>query len=214
MPVQSAIEKISVLGLPVACVDYASGLEETQRLIRLERPTAVSACNTHIIAAVRSNPSFSDIMLAFDLILPDGMPVVWLMNHRGAGLEDRVYGPYFMRYAIERSPVPWRHFFIGSTESCLAELAAEAKKLQPNLIVTGTYSPPFRERFSSAAPAWQQSAIPLIALHHRLRRAFRGVYRQAPFDYAIYTREHPSQRTLFSVTNPTTLWKERFTLLR
>ena len=33
-------------------------------------------------------------LLAYDVIMPDGMPVVWCMNAKGAGLPDRVYGPY------------------------------------------------------------------------------------------------------------------------
>jgi N-acetylglucosaminyldiphosphoundecaprenol N-acetyl-beta-D-mannosaminyltransferase len=130
--------------MQVACVDYETGLDEAKRLIQLDRPAAVSACNTHIVTAARDDVSFQFVMGAFDLILPDGMPIVWLMNHQGAGLADRVYGPYFMRYAIENSPAPWRHFFFGSTEGCLAELIEAARKLQPDLMVAGSYSPPFR----------------------------------------------------------------------
>ena len=138
------LKTIPILGVPVACVDYASGLEETKRLIASERPVAVSACNTHIIAAARKDSSFNAIMQEFDLILPDGMPVVWMMNRKGANLADRVYGPYFMRYVLEHSPAPWRHFFFGSTDSCLSELKDAAQKMQPDLLIAGAYSPPFR----------------------------------------------------------------------
>lgn len=137
------LKTISVLGVPVACADYESGLEETKRLIRLERPIAVSACNTHIVAAARREASFNTIMQEFDLILPDGMPVVWIMNRAGAGLTDRVYGPYFMRYALENAPKPWRHFFFGSSESCIQELMDSAKRLQPEIEIAGHFSPSF-----------------------------------------------------------------------
>ena len=117
MPTQ--LKTIPVLGVPVACTDYEGGLRETERLIREESPVAISACNTHIVAEARSDPGFNAVMQQFDVILPDGMPVVWMMNRAGAGLRDRVYGPYFMRYALENAPRPWRHFFFGSTETCL-----------------------------------------------------------------------------------------------
>jgi len=133
-----------VLGLPIVATDYAAGLEETKRLIARERPAAVSACNTHIVAAARGDASFSAVMNKFDLILPDGMPVVWMMNWQGAGLKDRVYGPYFMRYALLHAPKPWRHFFFGGSESCLQELVAAAKVLQPEIDIVGAYSPPYR----------------------------------------------------------------------
>ncbi len=141
----TAPKTIPVLGVPVACVNYESALEETERLIRLEKPVAVSACNTHIVSATRTDRSFDEVMQKFDLILPDGMPVVWVMNRQGAGLQDRVYGPYFMRYAIENAPRPWRHFFFGSSESCLAELTKSVKILQPEIEIAGAFSPPFRD---------------------------------------------------------------------
>ncbi|MEO7933613.1 MAG: WecB/TagA/CpsF family glycosyltransferase [Chthoniobacterales bacterium] len=138
------LKTVPVLGVPVACVDYQTGLDEALRLAQLNRPSAVSACNTHLIAAARKDTTFNAIMQSFDLVLPDGMPVVWMMNREGAGLKDRVYGPYFMRYALENAPPSLRHFFFGSTESCLAELVEAAKKIRPNIVIAGAFSPPFR----------------------------------------------------------------------
>jgi UDP-N-acetyl-D-mannosaminuronic acid transferase (WecB/TagA/CpsF family) len=46
----SAIQKLPVLGTPVAVVDYSSAIAECQRLAREPRPAAVAASNTHIIS--------------------------------------------------------------------------------------------------------------------------------------------------------------------
>jgi N-acetylglucosaminyldiphosphoundecaprenol N-acetyl-beta-D-mannosaminyltransferase len=135
---------ISILGTPVSCVTYQSALEVVQKLAREARPTAVCPANTHILAEARSDPGFARVMSKFDLVLPDGMPVVWALNLRGAGLSDRVYGPYFMKYAIQNAPRPWRHFFFGDTEQVLDGLKRAFTKLQPNLEVVGAISPPFR----------------------------------------------------------------------
>jgi N-acetylglucosaminyldiphosphoundecaprenol N-acetyl-beta-D-mannosaminyltransferase len=72
------------------------------------------------------------------------MPVVWALNLRGAALKDRVYGPYFMRYALQHTPRPWRHFFFGDSEECLAELRRVLLQLQPDIEIVGMLSPPFR----------------------------------------------------------------------
>jgi N-acetylglucosaminyldiphosphoundecaprenol N-acetyl-beta-D-mannosaminyltransferase len=77
------------------------------------------------------------------------MPVVWALNLRGAGLSDRVYGPYFMKYAIQNAPHPWRHFFFGDTEQVLDGLKRAAIQLQPDIEIVGAISPPFR--------AWTES---------------------------------------------------------
>ena len=135
---------ISILGTPVARVNYASAFEIVQDLARESRPTAVCPANTHILAEARHDPEFARVMSKFDLVLPDGMPVVWALNMRGAGLSDRVYGPYFMKYVLERTPRPWRHFFFGDTEEVLEALEQSAVQLQPNIDIVGAISPPFR----------------------------------------------------------------------
>ena len=99
---------IKILGTPVACVTYQSALEVIQKLACESRPSAVCPANTHILSEARHDPNFAKIMDKFDLVLPDGMPVVWAMKLRGAGLSDRVYGPYFMKYALQNTPRPWR----------------------------------------------------------------------------------------------------------
>jgi N-acetylglucosaminyldiphosphoundecaprenol N-acetyl-beta-D-mannosaminyltransferase len=126
-------------------VTYQSALEIVQELAREPRPTAVCPANTHILAEARQEPDFARVMAKFDLVLPDGMPVVWALNLRGAGLSDRVYGPYFMKYVLQNTPRPWRHFFFGDTAECLEDLRRAAIKLQPDIEIVGTLSPPFRE---------------------------------------------------------------------
>src|SRR2546423_8618945 len=102
-------ETVNVFGVRVARVTYQSAFENVQKLARESRPTAVCPSNTHILAEARHNPEFARVMSKFDMVLPDGMPVVWAMNLRGAGLSDRVSGPYLLKYALELTPPPCRH---------------------------------------------------------------------------------------------------------
>ncbi|MEX1110623.1 MAG: WecB/TagA/CpsF family glycosyltransferase, partial [Chthoniobacterales bacterium] len=106
-----APRQIPILGTPVAVVDYDSAMAATLRLAREGRPASVAASNTHIISLARHKSDFGETMRKFDLVLPDGMPLRWSLNARGAQLKDRVYGPYFMEKMIRATPRPWRHFF-------------------------------------------------------------------------------------------------------
>ena len=139
------LRSFPVLGTPVHCVTYESGLGEVKRLAALDEPSAVAASNTHIISLARADRSFGAVMRRFAVVLPDGYPLVWAMNRRGAGLKDRVYGPYFMRHILRHTPRPFRHFFFGGSEDCLRRLCATARELQPEIEIAGTLSPPFRE---------------------------------------------------------------------
>lgn len=135
---------LPILGTPVHCATYDSGLEAVKRLAAQDVPAAVSACNTHIIALARKDPSFGETMRAFDVVLPDGYPLVWQLNRAGAKLRDRVYGPYFMRHVLRHTPRPYRHFFFGGSEDCLSRLKSAALEIQPELGIAGTFSPPYR----------------------------------------------------------------------
>ena len=145
----ASLEAIPLLGTPVACATYDSALERIKQLAAESRATAVCPCNTHIIGEARRNPDFARVLARFDLVLPDGMPVVWALNFHGAGLKDRVYGPYFMRHAVRNAPRPWRHFFFGDSQECLAELRRVLVRLQPDIEIVGMLSPPFG-RFTEA----------------------------------------------------------------
>jgi len=142
--VDGPLESIRLLGTPVACATYASALERIKALARERRPTAVCPSNTHILGEARHNAEFARVIARFDLVLPDGMPVVWALNLRGADLKGRVYGPYFMRHALRNTPRPWRHFFFGDSPECLAELRRVLVHLHPDIEVVGMLSPPFR----------------------------------------------------------------------
>lgn len=139
-----AAESIRILGTPVTCATYASALDRVRALARESRATAVCPSNTHILAEARHNREFGRILARFDLVLPDGMPVVWALNACGAGLKDRVYGPYFMRHVLRHTPRPWRHFFFGDSAACLVELRRALVQFQPDVEIAGMLSPPFR----------------------------------------------------------------------
>jgi N-acetylglucosaminyldiphosphoundecaprenol N-acetyl-beta-D-mannosaminyltransferase len=170
-----SVKSIDVLGIRVACVTYDSALEDITKLAAEPRPTAVCPANTHILAEARRNPDHAAVMAKFDFVFPDGMPVVWALNWFGAGLDDRVYGPYFMRHTLRRTPRPWRHFFFGDTEKCISELRKVAVQLQPDIEIVGAISPPFRpfteedevsfaEAINRAAPDFVWVALPGVRM--------------------------------------------------
>lgn len=185
-PIQ--IRTLEILRVPVACATYDSALERLKELAREPRATTVCPSNTSIFAEARHNPDFARVIAGFDLVLPDGMPVVWALNCYGAGLADRVYGVYLMRHTLRNTPRPWRHFFFGDSEACLADLRRAATQMQPDIEIVGMISPPFRpfteedeasfaEAVNRAAPDFIWVALPgaraarwIIANRARYRR--------------------------------------------
>ena len=199
-------DSIKILGTPVACVTYDSALEGIKSLARELRPTAVCPANTHILAEARHDPDFARVLAKFDLVLPDGMPVVWTLNRCGARLSDRVYGPYLMQHTLRNTPRPWRHLFFGDTEECLAALRRVALELQPAIEIVGAISPPFRpltdedeasfaESINRAAPDFVWVALPGVRMERWIignqARYKRGVFLAVGDAFSLLSGRRP-----------------------
>jgi N-acetylglucosaminyldiphosphoundecaprenol N-acetyl-beta-D-mannosaminyltransferase len=140
----------SVIGLPVAVTDYTGAVDWIlEKASAADQPYAVEAANTHVAALARHDPEFGATMEKFDLITPDGMPLVWSINAQlplSEKLTDRVYGPTLMLKTIAATNTPsspCRHFFLGGNPGTLEKLTQRFSKEFPNTKISGTYSPPF-----------------------------------------------------------------------
>ena len=134
------------MGVPLAVTDYATAAAQahewaSERGVDAQSVYAIAAANTHVVTLARRDPAFRVALAEFDLVVPDGMPLVWVMNQQGAGLTDRVYGPTFMLHTLALPGVS--HFFLGGSEELLETLTRKLREKFPGLDIAGTYSPPF-----------------------------------------------------------------------
>lgn len=136
---------IDVLGTPLAATTYDELTEHCHDLARMGGTWAIDLTNTQIVTMRRHEPSFRAATSRFDLFVPDGMPLIWTLNRRGAALSDRVYGPAFMRHCLARSPVPFTHYLLGGSEECIARLRERLTAEQPSLQIVGSRNGYFAE---------------------------------------------------------------------
>jgi len=127
------------------------------------QPAAIADfTNTHILILRLIDPDFRASTGSVDHFIPDSMPLTWCVN-LAAGrtlMPDRVYGPEFMHRCLKNSPAHTRHYFLGASEDCLADLVTAVKKLNPALTIAGTHHgyfsdtdwPAILEKINAAAP--------------------------------------------------------------
>jgi N-acetylglucosaminyldiphosphoundecaprenol N-acetyl-beta-D-mannosaminyltransferase len=146
------METVSVIGLPVAVTDYAGAVDwALHKASGASTAYAVEAANTHVAALARTDEDFGRSMTQFDLICPDGMPLVWYINAHlpeASKLRNRVYGPTLMLEtfkATNHPASPHRHFLLGGKESTLEKLRASLGEKFPDAQIAGSHSPPFGE---------------------------------------------------------------------
>ncbi len=138
------VAAFTVLGVRVNAVQIPDVIEQMERWIQ-ERRTGqyIAVTGMHGVTEARNDPRFRAILNAAGLVVPDGMPLVWIGRGHGYALERRVYGPELMETFCHQTGPRYRHFFYGGAPGVPDNLA---KMLQQwyGICVAGTYSPPFR----------------------------------------------------------------------
>jgi N-acetylglucosaminyldiphosphoundecaprenol N-acetyl-beta-D-mannosaminyltransferase len=127
-------------------IDYEGALRRIEAMVaRRERGYV---CHVSVNALMNANrePAAMSALREADLVLPDGMPVVWALRSLGAELRDRVYGPELMSRAFERSiRSGTRHFLYGGRDrGATAALTAALRRRYPGAAIAGSWTPPYR----------------------------------------------------------------------
>jgi len=133
-----------VLGVRVNAVQIPSVIAQIERWI-CERDVChfIAVTGMHGVTEAQHDDSFKNILNSADLVVPDGMPLVWLGRWHGFQLRRRVYGPELMQTFCCTTGSKYRHFFYGGmpdVPTCLAKTLEE----KCGLTTVGHYSPPFR----------------------------------------------------------------------
>jgi N-acetylglucosaminyldiphosphoundecaprenol N-acetyl-beta-D-mannosaminyltransferase len=102
------------------------------------KPLAVDFANTQIVTMRRHDHGFAKLSECMDLSLPDGMPLVWAMNRKGAELKDRIYGPTFTREFLKSCPGNLTHYLVGGSEECGKKFQERMLALNPSLQFIGS----------------------------------------------------------------------------
>jgi N-acetylglucosaminyldiphosphoundecaprenol N-acetyl-beta-D-mannosaminyltransferase len=103
----------------------------------------IAVTGMHGVAEAQHEPYFKKILNEADLVVPDGMPLVWLGQHHGHPLQRRVYGPELMQTFCSATRSQYRHFLYGGMPG-VPELLSGTLQQQFGINVVGQYSPPFR----------------------------------------------------------------------
>jgi N-acetylglucosaminyldiphosphoundecaprenol N-acetyl-beta-D-mannosaminyltransferase len=135
----------SVLGVDVDALqipDVTSVLESW--IASGVRGKYVAAANVHMIIEAVQSRDFARVLSEAALVVPDGMPLIWLGRRSGHSLPRRVYGPDLMiEFLRDTQDRDYRHFFFGGVPG-IAETLVRNLQSQVRLNCVGTNSPPFR----------------------------------------------------------------------
>lgn len=141
----TSIPSFRVLDVRVNAVQIADTVGILESWIQ-ERDSCryVAVTGMHGVSEAQNDPHFKLALDAADLIVPDGMPLVWLGRLHGfAGLQRRVYGPELMDSFCRQTGGKYRHFFYGGAPG-VADHLAQVEHERHGIQIAGTFCPPFR----------------------------------------------------------------------
>jgi N-acetylglucosaminyldiphosphoundecaprenol N-acetyl-beta-D-mannosaminyltransferase len=134
-----------IRGVPVAAIDLLLAREIICRHAGEARGEYVTVTGAHGIVESARDKRIQEAHCQAFLVVPDGMPLVWLGKLLGLRSMGRVRGTDLMEciFAIEEYR-QLRHFFYGANPAVIAKLCDSLRKRFGEFNFVGAYSPPMK----------------------------------------------------------------------
>ena len=138
-------QRVNILGVGVDPVTLTQAVSDIAAWIESRAQAYICACTVHTVMECRREEQMCRAVNRAALVVPDGMPLVWLSRAVSHWPVSRVYGPDLMlalcQLSLERS---YSHYFYGGAAGVPEQLADRLQARFPGLQVAGVCSPPFR----------------------------------------------------------------------
>jgi N-acetylglucosaminyldiphosphoundecaprenol N-acetyl-beta-D-mannosaminyltransferase len=134
----------SLLGLPFHAVTLSEAAEIVTDSIALRNTCFISTPNLNFTVMAQDDPDFYNSVIQSDLVVADGMPLIWVAKLLGLPITERVAGSDLFAYLSQQPRQnKIRVFFFGG-ETGVAEKAHHAlNHSSPGMESCGFYDPGF-----------------------------------------------------------------------
>jgi N-acetylglucosaminyldiphosphoundecaprenol N-acetyl-beta-D-mannosaminyltransferase len=140
------IIKFKVLEVGISAIDMDDASLFVEEAVLKRQKKYICVCPVTTIMECKKDEKVLKSINCADLATPDGMPVVWIGKMLGYKNIRRVYGPELMQYICEISEYKgYKNYFYGSSQDTLNKLQERLSKKHPGLVISGSFSPPFRQ---------------------------------------------------------------------
>lgn len=132
----------SLLGLPFDQVEPDQAVEIIDQAIKTKRKCFLSTPNLNFIVQSKNDESFYESVIYSDLVVADGMPLIWTAKLLGIPLQSRVAGStLFETLQNKRRDKPISVFFFGGEGSAAQRAADSLNRNAVGMIACGALNP-------------------------------------------------------------------------
>lgn len=137
--------RINILGVPVDLIDKEAAMARFEELFPQEGVTAVYTPNSEIVENASRDPELKKLIGSAELIIPDGIGLVYASKFVGHPLEERVTGIDFLESIIAYLEKNGKSvYFLGSKPGVAEKAAEKIREKYPDLLVAGTHDGYFK----------------------------------------------------------------------
>jgi N-acetylglucosaminyldiphosphoundecaprenol N-acetyl-beta-D-mannosaminyltransferase len=134
--------RVSLLGTWIDRVDVEQATAHIADFVRSRRPHQVVTANVDFLHIAEEDPAFQNIVNSADLVLADGMPLVWASRRLETPLPCRVTGVDMVLTCAELAAREgYSIFLLGAAPGVADEVACVLRARFPGLRIAGTYAP-------------------------------------------------------------------------
>jgi N-acetylglucosaminyldiphosphoundecaprenol N-acetyl-beta-D-mannosaminyltransferase len=135
-------KKLQIIDLNTDVCDHESAVETISAL----DGGYVCVATVHMVMEAHDDPEFAARVNAADLVVPDGMPLVWMQKLQGAKEASRVRGnDLTINLCGYAEGAGMSVGFYGGRQEVLDAIKVRAARDFPKLEIAYAYAPPFRE---------------------------------------------------------------------
>ena len=138
--------RANVLGVGVHALDLDRAAHFILDAVRSGNKGYVCVTGVHGVTQARRDRDFGRVLDSAMLVVPDGMPTVWVGRWQGYRQIRRVFGPDLFLEVCRRSvSLGITHFFYGGKPGVAQDLEKKLRHWFPGIRTLGAFTPPFRE---------------------------------------------------------------------
>ena len=134
---------VNLLDVWIDKVDLDSAVADVDTFVQVGTPHQVMTVNVDFLRLSYQDRAFRNLINTADLVVPDGMPLLWASRLLGDALPERVTGVELIeacaRLAVARD---YSIFLLGAGPGVAQDAAAALTCRYPGLRIAGTYAPP------------------------------------------------------------------------